>query len=227
MDEPVWVAGIDKYAHGWVAVVLRAGQFDHALVARYLAPLVEALADARAIGLDMPIGLPERGYRAADLQARAFVGPRRASVFLTPPRAVLEAPDPATARARSQALSNHSVSSQAFALHETILEADAIAQRDLRIREVHPEVSFRALAGQPLSEPKSSWAGAVHRRRLLQRAGIVLPEELGVAGVAGVADILDAAAAAWSAHRIASGVARSFPPEPSVGANGHAAAIWY
>ena len=227
MDEAALVAGIDKYSHGWVAVVLRAGQFDRALVAPSLAPLVAQLADARVIGLDMPIGLPEREYRPADLQARDFVGPRRASVFLTPPRAVLEALDYATARERSLALSNRSVSRQAFGLHKTILEADVIARRDPRIREVHPEVSFRALADEPFPEPKSSWAGAVHRRLALERAGIVLPEKLGDAGWAGVADILDAAAAAWSAHQIASGVERSFPPEPSVGADGHVAAIWY
>ena len=227
VDDTVRVAGVDRYPKGWVSIVLRAGRFDTALVAQRLKSLVGQLSDVVVIGLDIPIGLPERGPREADRLARAFVGPRRASVFLTPPRAVLEAPDITVARARSRTLSGGSISTQAWALHETILEADPIAQHDPRVREVHPEVSFAALAGRPLAEPKSSWAGVVHRRQLLMTAGIIIPDELGPAGVAGVADILDAAVAAWSACRVAAGVEESLPHEPQVGADGRGAAIWY
>jgi predicted RNase H-like nuclease len=38
----------------------------------------------------MPIGLPDAGRRMADTLARQAVGPRRASVFVTPVRAALE-----------------------------------------------------------------------------------------------------------------------------------------
>jgi predicted RNase H-like nuclease len=65
------------------------------------------------------------------------------------------------------------------------------------------------------------------RRRLLASNGIELPDDLQDAGAAGVDDVLDAAAAAWSAARIAGGTARSFPPEPESGSDGHRAAIWY
>jgi predicted RNase H-like nuclease len=61
----------------------------------------------------------------------------------------------------------------------------------------------------------------------LRAAGIELPDDLGEAGAAGVDDVLDAAAVAWSAHRIARGMARSLPEQPEPGPDGHAAAIWY
>jgi predicted RNase H-like nuclease len=44
------------------------------------------------ITIDIPIGLPDTGSRAADHAARVAVGPRWQSVFLTPIRAALEAP---------------------------------------------------------------------------------------------------------------------------------------
>lgn len=220
-------AGIDGYPRGWLAIVLRDGAYEAALAMRDLVRLVARLDTAHAIGVDIPIGLPARGPRAADVEARRFVGPRRSSVFPTLPRAVWEAPDLATARRLNLEISGRSVSSQTFALRERVLEADAVARADPRVREVHPEVSFRALAGQPLAAAKSSWTGISLRRGLLLGAGIELPEDLGEAGAAGIDDVLDASAVAWSAHRIAVGEAESFPAEPVAGPDGIAAAIWY
>ena len=92
--------------------------------------------------------------------------------------------------------------------------------------EVHPEVSLATLAGAPLTERKTSWAGAVHRRRLLAIAGIHLQDELGPAGSASVVDdILDAAIAAWTARRVARGRARSLPDPPEVFSDGVPCAI--
>jgi Protein of unknown function (DUF429) len=44
--------------------------------------------------------------------------------------------------------------------------------------EVHPEVSFAALAGRPLRNSKRSWNDQMEQRRLLASAGIELPDEL-------------------------------------------------
>ena len=53
--------------------------------------LVELIADVEAVGpalsavaVDIPIGLVAAPARQADLAARAFVGPRRSSVFPAP-----------------------------------------------------------------------------------------------------------------------------------------------
>jgi hypothetical protein len=67
--------------------------------------------------------------------------------------------------------------------------------------------------GKPLEHRKISWAGHITRRALLAEYGIHLPDELGDAGNARPDDVLDAAAAAWSAHRIATGHASRLPTE--------------
>jgi predicted RNase H-like nuclease len=167
--------------------------------------LLETLSDAAVVAVDIPIGIPQTGVRPADQAARRFVGARASSVFATPPRLALEAPMYAEARAR-----HPSVSSQAYALRIKILEVDAVTTADERVFEVHPEVSFRALAGHALP-PKKTWNGQMTRRAALAGAGIVLPDDLGAGGNVPPDDVLDAAGAAWSAGRIASGSAESLP----------------
>ncbi|MFI6764988.1 DUF429 domain-containing protein [Streptomyces sp. NPDC050355] len=54
-----------------------------------------------------------------------------------------------------------------------------------------------------------------------------LPDDLGDAGRTPPDDVLDAAAAAWTAHRIACGRARSVPNPPERDAGGRPVAIWY
>ena len=60
---------------------------------------------------------------------------------------------------------------------------------------------------------------------LLRRSGIDLAA-IGAAAASPLDDVLDAAAAAWSAHRIACGKARSLPDPPEL-LEGLRAAIWY
>lgn len=89
---------------------------------------------------------------------------------------------------------------------------------------MHPEVSFRALARQPVAFAMTAWNGQAIRRRALGRAGIEPPEELDEAGGVPVADVLDAAAAAWSARRYAQGRAASLPEGAQ---RGERQVIWY
>ena len=116
-----------------------------------------------------------------------------------------------------------SLSAQSFALRKKIIEVDACLEE--RVFEVHPEVSFAALADRQLLSPKRSWNGQMERRRLLAVAGIELPDEL-MAGQAAADDVLDAAVAAWSAGRKARGEAATLPPDPPI-QDGRPVAIWY
>ena len=93
--------------------------------------------------------------------------------------------------------------------------------------EVHPEVSFVALAGQHLGASKKQWNGHNVRRAVLAAHGIQIPDDLGGTGNVGADDILDAAAAAWSAYRIAVGDAVALPVEPEYDVAGRRVAIWY
>jgi predicted RNase H-like nuclease len=176
----------------------------------------------------MPVGLSESGTRAADLAARALLGRRRATVFLTPVRQATLASTYAEASAANRAVTGQGLSRQAWSLVAKVAEVDAWQEGSGdRAFEVHPEVAFQTLAGAPLAFGKRTWAGVAERHRLLADAGIVLAHDLGPAGAqAGVDDVLDAAVVAWSARRIASGAARCWPDPPERDRAGRPVAIW-
>jgi predicted RNase H-like nuclease len=227
----VAVLGVDACRAGWAGVVLGAQGTVTGVFATDIGGLVErasVVAELEAIGIDMPIGLPDVGRRAADVLARAFVGPRWQSVFLTPVRATLDEPTHSAASRRSRELTGEGISQQVFALRPRMAELDLwVASSGLPVIEVHPEVSFAVLAGRTLPDRKKSWAGAARRRALLGDAGVVVPDDLGRMGVqAAVDDVLDAAVVAWTARRYANGQARCFPDPPETFSDGHRAAIW-
>jgi predicted RNase H-like nuclease len=210
------VVGVDIATGGWAAAVVTGGAIADVVRVRRFRDLLAF--EAEVIAVDVPIGIPERDARPADAAARRFVGPRASTVFTTPVRAVLEAATYAEARARAVELTGKSVSAQAYHLRHAILEVDEHARADERIIEVHPEVSFRELAGRAL-ESKHTPRGLEQRRELLVGAGIALPDA--AAGVKEI-DLLDAAAAAWSAARYARGQALALPE----GHAGRVGAIW-
>ena len=224
------VLGVDASRAGWIGVVLSDGGFVAALLGRDLAGLTATaslIAEVSVVAVDLPIGLPDKGRRDADLLARLLVGRRRSSVFMTPVRAAIEAGSYAEANLLSRELGEPGVSRQAYALRPRILELDVWARRaGLVVVEAHPEVSFATLAGGPLAEGKKTWAGAMRRRRLLAEVGLPVPDDLGEAGAAGVDDVLDATAVAWTALRVGRGQAVSFPGLPQRFGDGHSAAIW-
>lgn len=208
-EASVLVAGVDGFRKGWVAVALDpSGDVQVSTHASFSEVLS---SQARVIAVDIPIDPPGLGVRQADAGARAFVGGSRASsVFPTPPREALEARTFAEANEIARTITGKGISQQAFALARKILEVHALAEVDERVIEMHPEVSFRELAGEPVLESKHTAGGLARRRELLAAAGIVLP-----GAVPGVpeADLLDAAAGAWTAARYAEGRASAFPPD--------------
>lgn len=208
------VLGVDAAGRfGWAGVVLGSDGF----VAVHLAGTVAALIDAAeggarapmtVVGIDIPVGLVDGRIRAADREARRFVGPRGSSVF--------NAPHPDAVRFDTQAEANEFLASvglplmsaQAFGLVGRINEVAAIAVDD-RIIETFPEASFTMLGGAPPRFSKKSWGGFHERIDLLARAipAIRLPGDLGLVSPVPADDVFDAAACAWSAWRHANGLA--------------------
>lgn len=164
------------------------------------------------LAIDVPIGF---GPRVADAAAREYLAGAASTVFSTPGREVLEVPfGPGLG-----------VSAQAHALVPRILHVTRLAEEDSRVHEVHPEVTFRAMNdGRPPGYRKKSAGGALERIELLRRHGIEL--ELASAASVPLDDVLDAAAAAWSAHRISTGSAKTLPDPPELVA-GRRVAISY
>ena len=221
------VLGVDACRGGWVAVGLE-GSGVSAHTAASIGELMEVAGPAEVVGIDIPIGLPATGRRRADCIARSLLGPRRSSVFFAPPRDVLVAPGHREAADRCERLCGYRVSQQAYRLGPKILEVESwLADYPGPVIEVHPEVSFTAMVGAPLGDPKTTWAGLEQRRQILAEHGIHLDGDLGLAGrKVAPDDVVDAAAAAWSANRHRSGIAEPHPDPPEPLADGVAAAIW-
>lgn len=157
-----------------------------------------------AAGVDIPIGLPRRGPRPCDVGARTMIGPRRSSVFPAPIRGVLEATTYADAVARSRALSGKGLSRQAFGIVSKVRAVDRVMtpHRQRHLVEVHPEASFTALSGSPMTSYKKTAAGRAERLGALRPVFPDIDRHVH-APVAGVSadDVLDAFAVAWSARR--------------------------
>ncbi|HEU4663413.1 MAG TPA: DUF429 domain-containing protein [Dokdonella sp.] len=230
--------GVDGCRAGWFAVArAQGGGFSFDVHAEPRA-LIAACADARVIAVDVPIGLAERGPRAPDRAARAFVGPRRsASIFSAPVRGVLGATTYAEAlRLHRQLDDGRGLSAQAFGILPKIRAWDDALRDDAdaraRVFEIHPEVSFAALdGGGGLAAGKKTAEGRERRIALLGRVFDAAAVHAVLAAVprrlAAADDVLDAFAALWSAERIAKGVACTLPSIPAVDCNGWSVAIHY
>ena len=217
--------GIDAAGkHGWVGVVIGSDGFELAVVGS-LAEIIDASEPLNSIGIDIPIGSEPGGVRLADSQAREFVGARRSSVFAAPSLDEIGETHEAH-NAMLVAAGRPKLSAQAWNLIPSMQEAAMLAASDPRIHEVHPEVSFRAMADEALAWPKKSWNGQHLRRQLLDAAGIALPDRLPDLGNIAPDDLLDAAAAAWSARRIASRQADRIPRTDEFDGD-RLVAIWY
>jgi predicted RNase H-like nuclease len=225
------VTGVDACRDGWACVDLTVDQPGDVagLTVRVVSSLEEGLAGAapgQVVGIDMPLGLLDRGWRVADQEARRRLGVRRSSIFAIPPAEVWRQPDYQTALAVCRRLTGQGFSVQAWGLRAKLREAAEYRGRGaLRLYEVHPELSFAVMAGAPLAEPKSKTAGQALRRSVLLAAGLAVPDDPRWRRAA--VDLLDAAAVAWTARRIAAGQAVVLPDPPETGEDGREIAIRY
>ncbi len=232
------IVGVDGCKAGWLRVHrdTRGGEigFDVSLDARELFGR-EPLPDV--VGIDIPIGLTEAGPRECDRLARRLLGrPRSSSVFPPPIRPALGAASRLEASRIRRAIDGSGVGAQAFHLYARIREVDEVlrAQPELRgrVREVHPEVSFRALnGGEAIKASKKTEQGRRTRRRLLAaHFGSPAFDDVRAAFRSSVVaddDVLDALAVLWTAERIHRGEAVTLPVDPPRDVEGLAMEIVY
>ena len=185
-----------------------------------------------AVGVDMPIGLPDQERRRSDIEARELLGPRRSSLFWTPPLCVLNANDHPEANRRSRSETGRGLSIQSFHLLPKVREVRAeLTPEDLnphakpQAAEVHPETSFAVLAGQPMTASKHQPAGQAERLAALAREFDNLDELPPPLKGATFDDLLDATAAAWTARRMAAGTA-TILGQGEIDQTGFPMAIW-
>jgi predicted RNase H-like nuclease len=216
------VAGVDGRRGGWAVALAEVGVRG----VRSVCWLVVAGQDAAgfrsvlalasgavAVGVDCPIGLPSTAWRPCDLAAKRRLGRASARVFLTPPRPVLAAPTYADARAVArELLDGRAVSAQTYGLRGIVLAVHAVLGVDAvpasvptGVVEVHPELSFMALAGRAPGDPLPSKRTPPGRAARLAALAAWAPDAVG--DVPDGDDHLDALAAAWSAWRWSQGAA--------------------
>jgi predicted RNase H-like nuclease len=173
-NEMTVAIGIDGCKGGWFYF-----RFDEDTatfgVARNVAEiLVDETAETRAL-IDIPIGLKERGKaeRQCDLEARALLRPKRhSSVFPAPCRQALKQDTFEASSEKNRKVTGRGLSRQTWGLVPKIREVDALlidrpALRTI-VREAHPELCFRGLAGGPMSHRKVTREGFDERMTIMK-----------------------------------------------------------
>lgn len=187
------VAGVDGCRGGWTVAL---ANLDELVDLRVVPTFAEVLAlRAAAVAVDMPIGLPDVGPRACDVEARRRLGPRRSSVFPAPVRRMLDAGTCEEAKAIG------GLPRQTYHLLAKIREVDALMtpRQQRTIVEAHPELCFARLLGEPCRAPKRTPQGRAERQ-IVASIAIDRPPP-------GAAwdDVLDACALVETARRLATG----------------------
>jgi predicted RNase H-like nuclease len=223
-------SGVDGYSRGWLVLRCsfdRKGRMEIVGLEGHpgFASIV-ALPD-RLIVVDMPIGLqrePSDGPRACDIEVRRLLRARGASIFPAPTRAALHCGSFAQAKALGP------INLQTFGIMRKVADLDGAldASMQTRVREGHPELSFREMAnGSGPLRTKTSPEGRAQRQRLLAKLGLDVEALIARRPQgADVDDVLDAAAMVWTAARIGYGQARAIPADAPIDAKGLRMEIW-
>lgn len=202
------VAGVDGCPGGWVAAVWSSAGIEWRVTPLSIAGLLETLADAERIAIDVPIGYgPDR---ECDRLAKKLLGKAHVRVFLTPSRGALTASSHAEACRVSREECGKGISIQAWHIGARVV--DATEHADARLVEAHPEVSFAALAGEVLPRKKTRDGVDVRRAVLAPVFGDVRPAPR----PARTDDALDALACAWTARRVLDGEAEYLGEGPRI-----------
>ena len=219
------ICGVDGCKAGWIAVFK---DLDDGNIFWKVFPTFEQLAfrtpAPQVIAVDIPIGLPDRGSRDCDLEARKKLGRRGCCVFPAPIRAVLAAKSYEEDCQKRYDIEGKKMSCQAWGIVPKVREVDSFLRQNPQIasvvREVHPEVSFFYMNRHcSLPDGKKTAPGHAQRLNLLQpdfgtfvNSALQARKQLGCAKD----DILDAFAALWTAERIMRGTASRLPNLPGV-----------
>jgi predicted RNase H-like nuclease len=230
------IAGIDGCRAGWFVVISGPKlEIVDCFVASDIAEIMERLGDGVAVGIDIPIGVPDAGRRECDFLARRLLSPHRtSSVFPAPIRPILGVREYAAACDLRESIDGKRLSVQAFNILHKIDEVDRYVRSNAGARffEVHPELAFAAMDnGRPMTHPKRTTPGFEERKAHLQKvfAGTTLKAALSAYPRTRVArdDVLDAFAVLSSMARIAAGFGQRVPDQSVRDSAGLDMAIWF
>ena len=225
---PYW--GIDNRTGGWFCVGL--GKNNEC--AYFPTPNIEIAhwqikdRGGKIALIDMPIGFPNgKAARVCDQKARRFIGPRSSSVFSVPCREAIEAYKSGVGKkdkvekgkSESRRVARGPLSKQTWDIADKMAEVDDFVHNNYAIlREVHPEVCFRALNdNEYLADHKTTMQGAKKRLEICSRYFADASQLLANARLCKGAkddDVLDALAAAITAKLGATNGYETLPDNP-------------
>jgi predicted RNase H-like nuclease len=160
--------GIDGFPRGWVAAWVdnQGGQGFY-----YSSNLKHVLGEKHdGAMIDIPIGLPERNYRACDVEAQRLLGP---SVFPGIRRNLFTFETPDEANEYYWAHAEPGISRQLWNIRCKIREVDGIMTpaRQRILRETHPELIFWRLNNKKTLHRKKTSDGRNQRLAILRDQG--------------------------------------------------------
>jgi len=231
--------GADWTGRSWFAVAFEGAGFDHAAAFEEIGELWQRYEESAALILvDVPVGLNEQGDqpRRCDELAREVLGPQRDAIVTPPVREATRKRRYPAAKRVNRRKADRSLSKRAFELSDGIAAVDNLLRNVPEAKAVfrasHPEVCFRAFAGQPLEHRKTVAAGYAERMRTLAGFDPDAPPVVQAAAEAtageqiAVSDVLDGVALAYTA-RPGNGSVRSLPADPPLDPKGLPVEIVY
>ena len=216
------IIGIDGCKSGWFAVWQNQDEVIETAVFQSMNNLKNFFIETNQliIGIDIPVILSEVMPRQADQLARKLLSKKASSIFTAPTPEMLDQPNYEKASLVSKKLIGKSMSLQSWYLFPKIKDVQTILHdRTIKIFEVHPEVSFRALNNQNIIiESKKTVEGFKIRKFLLEKHFLNLNfdsirnkyQKKDVMDN----DILDALVVLWSTKRIVNNQASYLPEKP-------------
>ncbi len=244
-DDRVYVGAVPA-ADGWVGVTFDRSGFVHAAAYDEVGALWlrhEETADRILVGV--PVGLLEGdqsggedtgGERPCDRLLRGVLGARADVVFAPPVREATRRRRYTAAARVNERLSGRPLSRSAFEASRAIAAVDELLQELPEARPVvaesHPELCYRAFAGETLVHDPATAGGYAERMRALADFDRDAPPAVQRAaeGVAGsdvcLESVLDAVALAYTA-RPGPGELRTLPADPPTDATGLPMGVHY
>lgn len=235
---PLYV-GVDWADGAWFAVAFDPAGFDHAAVFEEVGDLwVRYEERAERVLVDVPIGLVEEGEegRRCDALAREALGPMASTIVAPPVREATRKRRYPAAQRVNERKAGRGITERAFKMSDGITAVDELLQNvpeaNAAFAESHPEVCYRAFAGEPLEHSSAYAAGYAERMRTLAQYDRDAPPAVQAAAAAterhevAVADVLDAVALAYTAAP-GDGDLQTLPADPPTDAKGLPMAIAY
>jgi predicted RNase H-like nuclease len=240
----IMLAGVDGCHKGWI-VAFGQSWPCHEPVRIEFCPdfksVLEATQTCEVVAVDMPIGLPDGSeLRECDFDARKALGPKRSSVFLTPPRSCIEAPGPVEFQSMHREIRGKGAGLPVWGIVPKIREVNRILEERIaseptlqdRIIEFHPELTWQRLAGSCRLSSKRVAEGVLQRISLLELLSHAwlpsFPQK--IPGNPAIDDVLDAVVGISAAQSFASrseGLQRHPTGEPRRNSKGLRMEIWY